>query len=109
MRGPIDGSELKRDRILCIPLVLGHEVNVSLRRPAIQMPDKRSDLIPCFALCYQNRDKRVPQGMVSVQPFEIRAPENPQPTRTQGPCEASRPLLMAGDDSTYDAYTWHFF
>ena len=50
-------SELKRNGIRRFSLVLGHEVNVPLRRASIQMPHERSDLIPSFSLSYQNRDE----------------------------------------------------
>ena len=49
---PIDESKLKRDRIRRLPFVLGHEMNVSLRRTSIKMPHKRSDLIPSLSLSH---------------------------------------------------------
>ena len=48
-------------------------MDVSLGRSAIQMSHKSSDLIPCFSLSYQDRDERVPQGVVAVQLFETHA------------------------------------
>ena len=68
----IHHSQLERERIRRLPLILRHEVNVSLSRPLVQMSHKRRDLIPGLALGHQDRDERVPQGVVSIQPFEMR-------------------------------------
>ena len=48
-------------------------MDVSLGRPLVQMSDKRRNLIPCLPLRHQDRDERVPEGVVSVQAFKIRA------------------------------------
>ena len=63
-------SELKRNGIRRFSLVLGHEVNVPLRRASIQMPHERSDLIPSLPLSHKNRNERMTQGVVTVEPFE---------------------------------------
>lgn len=62
----IPSSKLKGHRFNRHPLVLRHEMNVSLRRPSIQMPDKRCYLIPCFSLTHQTQSERIPQGMIGL-------------------------------------------
>ncbi len=61
----IYGSKLKRNRVRGLPFVLGHEVKVSLSRPLVQVANERRDLVQGLSLSNQNRDKRVPQGVVS--------------------------------------------
>ena len=46
-------------------------MNISLGRPTIKMTDKRSNLVPSLPLSYQNRNKRVTQRVVTVQPLEL--------------------------------------
>ena len=65
--------ELKRNRVDRLPLLLRNEMNISLRRPPVQMAHKSSNLVPRFALGHQDRDERMPQRMKSIQAPELGA------------------------------------